>query len=167
MVAKAKVIEREFELHEYVSAAVEESDDACMAAKKLEVWAREDEKLYQQLTEPWLSKACYQAVRSKYRLKRQAIWHSEWNSNQERPRARVLAYANLLMDFPLLDGKPLRSAKKAAVLEAADFYGKQSSDMRFKEIWLRAIAKKQGVKKVEQVFTETSLRKLRKDLSHD
>ena len=161
MAAKPKTVELEFSLHKYVSAAVEETDDTQAAAKKLEVWALENDALYRAITGPALEHMCYDIVRNKTQMIRRQIW------NQDQGGSRVHAHASLLMDFPLIGGKTLRIAMKVDVIEAADFYKAQASDMQFKYLWLLAVAKKLGTKTVEDVFTEEKLRKLQKDLRRE
>ena len=161
MVAKARAVKQEFALHTYVSSAVKETKDIQSAAKLLESWARENDALYRCLTEPALAQACYGAVSNRTRMNRQQSW------NQDQGGERVHAHAGLLLDFPLVGGKCLRSARKTDVIDAAEFYETQASDMQFKAVWLRAVAKKLGAKQVKDVFTEEALRKLQKDLRRD
>ena len=156
--AKSKVVEMEFSLHKYVSAAVDETNDIQSAAKQLELWALENDALYRAVTAPALSSMCYDAVSMRTRMNRRQTW------NQEQGGSRVLAHAALLMDFPLVGGMRLSVARKNDVIDAADFYDTQASDMTSKAVWLRAVAKRLGAKQVKDVFNEEKLRKLQKDL---
>ena len=159
MAAKLKAVQEEsIPLGRYVSDAVEASDDAPSAIKILESWARENSALFKLLTGPYLFQACQECVGHRYRDKRSTIW------NQDSTGKRVLDHANMLLEFPLLDGGSLRHAKKDEVLATAGFYDTQAIDMKFKAVWLRAIAAKLGKKTVEQVFDNSGLRKLQQEL---
>ena len=159
MVAKLKEVQQErTPLGRYVSDAVEASDNAESAASLLESWAQKNPTLFQQLTGPFLSQACHDCVRHRYRGQRSEIW------NQDSTGERVLEHAKMLLEFPLLDGSSLRHAKKDEVLATAVFYDTQATDMTFKAVWLRAIAAKLGTKTVARVFTNQSLKELQQDL---
>jgi len=136
--------------------AVEQTATVYDAQALLERWAQRDPSLYNYITQPWLSRACYELVRKVQRSNRAAIWTAP-NYTQGGNGQRVLNHARTLLDFPLPNGIKLRDAKKGDLEEAAWFYREQSEDMDSKAKWLAAIAEKVGRKKVSSVFTAEQL----------
>lgn len=98
------------------------------------------------------------------RIKRNRIWQAMAPElTGHRVHALARGNAAMLMDFPLMDGTPLRNASKDAVRTNAEAYYEQADDMRWKSRWLALVAAKlpDGKKTVGQVLSEESLNKLR------
>ena len=145
---------------ELVNYAFSESADVHEATNKLERWAKSNRDLYEYLTAPYLSRACYDAVRSCCRHDRKALYTAP-NYTKGGNGDRVHQHAHSLLDFPLPGGKRLRDATRADLEAAANFYRQQAKDMANKADWLEAIAAKVGKKKVGSVLSAEALRSLK------
>lgn len=132
------------------------------ATDKLTERAREDSKIYFVLTEPFLSQACYYAVRKVCQRERRAIWTAP-NYVAGGNGERVENHARSLLMFQLPTcGKYLRDAMKDDVQQAAHFYREQAEDMDEKGRWLDEIARNvKGDKTVGEQLDEQALWKLR------
>ena len=74
--------------------------------------------------------------------------------------------ARNLLDFPLAPGMLLRDALKGDVLDQADRYQKQASDMDHKARWLRRVAAAVPAKKtVGQIMTAQRLKSIYDEVS--
>lgn len=149
-------------MKETIRQIIDSASDVADATEKLEAAARKDKALREYLTEPYLSRACYEAVRSEYRAERAVLWTAP-NYTQGGNGNRVREHARSLLDFPLPNGKRLRDAKRADLLEAAEFYAKQAANMQSKADWLSRIAEIVGRRKVENALSEHDVAALREE----
>ncbi len=122
--------------------------DLVAATAIMEAAVHRSPRLRKDLTEPLIRDACYDAVRMVMRKQRHSVWNAPTSKPvdlkaqaEHRQRVVHLASGTLLM-FPLPGGVLLRDADRDQVMEAAEFYGRQSRDMRVKERWLRLVAAK-------------------------
>lgn len=143
-----------------IQSIIDHASDVADASRKLEEAARSDRELRDYLTEPYLKQACYNAVRSHYRVERREIWTAP-NYTKGGNGQRVEQHARTLLDFPLPNGKRLRDATREDLLSAAEFYRRQSEDMAQKAHWLERIAEKTGRKKVGAALTVKQIESLR------
>ena len=161
--------------------------DSRNAAILMEKGAKKNPALYKALTEPYLSDACWEAVRLAAHSQRKRIWsvpaeaaptgrnmvgtkfgQSTSSPQAEEQKNRVVALARgnaaTLLNFPLpIAGLPkLGEATLSMLKQAAEFYGKQSADMAGKAKWLGLIIAKMPdeKKKVGDVLDDGELRKL-------
>lgn len=142
------------------------------ATRRLEQAVRASRKLRDDLTEPLLSTACYDAVRVQCRAARHRVWSpsaralAQHRSDSHR-RAVTTARARLL-DFPLPGGLALGSATRVQVIGAAEAYERQAGDMAWKARWLAMVASAlpEG-RKVREALTEARLRKMQSEASDD
>lgn len=147
---------------EMIVHALALTDNVGEAAKLLEDWAQKNNELMRYLTEPFLKQACYEAVRTECRDKREKIWTAP-NYTKGGNGHRVMNHAVSLMDFPLPNGKRLQDAKRSDLLEATEFYSKQAKNMQHKSNWLQRIAERVGRKTVKNAFSEEELAKLKEE----
>lgn len=143
-----------------VRDAVEQTDTTTEAADLLERWAKQMPSLKAYLLDPWLEKACYQAVSGVHRQNRSVIWTAP-NYAKGGNGKRVIAHGKSLLDFPLPGGMLLRDSKQKDLEAAAKLYEQRAQDESAKAAWLRRIAEKVGRKKVESVFSAEQLQALR------
>lgn len=156
-------------LQDAVERAIKESgDDARAATTILLNEVKRNRKLREQLTEPLLRSACYDRIRSAFRVERKQIWFApNYDATQGSERAKAHG-EYLLMQFRLPAGKRLSEATIEDLLEASEFYSKQASDMAHKGRWLDLIAK--GLKKGKTVgkqYNEATLRALQEEARND
>lgn len=148
--------------------------DVVKASRILEQRVRKDQKLRDELTEPLISKACYDAVRAHSIKERRQVWSTPAvahvrpenqpvapNSNlTQSGRVVALAKGTMLM-FPLPGGKPLGEAGRDDLVKAESFYASQSADMSAKARWLQLVMQSLPAgKKVGDVMTDKRLREL-------
>ncbi|MGF3026945.1 hypothetical protein ACQVP2_29525 [Methylobacterium aquaticum] len=161
---------------EAARAAYEDAGgDMREAARRLEGNVRRSRALRDELTDPLISAACWDAIRQQCRSNRSRIWHTPVSVAPSRPQlpaqtsapkadaARViqLAAGNLML-FPLPGGRPLGQATRQEIAAAAEFYATQAADMGVKARWLALVAEAvpEG-RQAGQVLNETRLRELR------
>lgn len=139
--------------------------DTVRAARMLETAVRAQSPLREALTEHLIGSACWAAIQTQTRVQRRAIWIAPRTEGTPRAtsvddRVVHLASGTLLM-FPLPGGKRLADAKREEIAAAAEFYGRQASDMGAKARWLRLIAQSlPDGKVVGEVLTDERLREL-------
>lgn len=168
MPAALKTVPKEIKISDIAAAAIEKAHgDTIKAAAIMEREVSANEAKYRALMDPLLAAACYSAVSSVQRCNRAEIWTApNYTAGGNGSRVHALASGNLLL-FPLPGGKALGEATKDEVIEAADFYGKQATDMTVKARWLSRIGEKlTGKKTVAKVFTEESLRQLQAEVQN-
>lgn len=158
MAVVAKAIENDPAV--LIRRAYDGSPDVATATEKLEKWARKDKALYDYLTDPYLSQACYNAIRGLCRSERRLIYTAP-NYTKGGNGHRVEIHGRSLLDFPLPGGKRLRDATRQDLLEAADFYRKQAADMASKAAWLEKISERVGKKTVGEKLTSEQLEALK------
>lgn len=142
--------------------------DVQKATKAFELTIRQNRNLRDQLLEPLIASACYDAIRKVSITDRRSTWKPPAEKllpGRVTGSARVvqLAAGNLLM-FPLPGGKKLGEATRSDISAAAEFYSKQAGDMGHKARWLQLIA--QSVpdnKTVNEVLTDKRLRELQQE----
>lgn len=158
-----------------VSSAARESlasanGDIKAAVETMRKIVAKDRRLRDELTEPLIGEACYDAIRAILRGDRRTIWlapRAEDGAKEAEARVVHLASGNLLM-FPLPGGKRLAEAMREEISAAATFYSRQASDMKHKARWLELVAKAvPGKRKAGQVLTETRLRELQEEAGKD
>jgi len=147
-------------MQEKIRSIIESATDVSEASRMLEEEARKDADLYNHLTEPFLARACYDAVRTEYQSERKQIWTAP-NYTEGGNGHRVKEHARTLLDFPLPNGKRMRDATKADLLEASEFYRKQAADMARKARWLEQVAESVGKKKVGNALSAEDLEQMR------
>lgn len=147
-------------MQETINEIIQTAADVAEATQELMDAAKNNHELYVYLTEPFLQQACYNVVRSRYRSERRQLWTAP-NYDQGGNGHRVREHARSLLDFPLPNGKRLRDATRADLLEAAEFYGKQAANMTAKAEWLQRVADIIGRKRVENALSEQQLQALR------
>lgn len=147
--------------HAKVKKIYDNNPNVIEAAKALEQAAKADNELREYLLSPYLSKACYDAVRKCSQSERKIIWTAP-NYTKSGNGHRVKEHAISLLDFPLPNGMRIRFANKQDVLDASDFYDKQAADMRAKQKWLSRVADKlEGKRTVGQTFSAEQLEALK------
>ena len=154
--------------HEKISviarkALASSEGDLSKATEKMEKAVRANPTLFNELMWPLVHDACYDKLRSLVRTDREKIWTAP-NYTQGGNGRRLHALASTLLDFPLPNGKRMRDASKADLVEAATFYGTQAKDMSHKARWLDAIAARVGRKKVGDVLSAEQLAKLQEEV---
>lgn len=154
------------------AALANANGDARLATQKLEEAVRKDRVLRDQLLEPLISNACYDAIRAQCGRERRAVWKAPVEKlvpKRGGPTGTVrvvqLAAGTLLM-FPLPGGKHLGDATREDIAKAASAYASQSEDMAVKARWLQLVLQSlpEG-KKVGEVLTDKRLRELQKEAS--
>lgn len=160
--------------------------DSRNAAILMEQGARKNPALYKALTEPYLTDACWEAVRLQAHTHRKRIWNAPAESKpagkemvgtkfgassgtdaaEQKSRVVALARGNAatLLNFPLpIQGLPrLGEADLGMLKQAAEFYRKSANDQGAKAKWLSLIIKAMpdAETKVEKLFDEKALREL-------
>lgn len=150
--------------------------DLSGAAKMMEQAVRASSSLRTAVTDPLIAQACYDAVRRQIKWARREAWTgTKHRGSQSTPeviqaqQSRVvhLAAGTLAM-FPLPGGKRLGEATREEIVAAADFYGRQASDMGAKARWLRLIGQSlPDGKRVSDVLTDKRLRELQAEAQSD
>lgn len=142
--------------------------DVQRATKAFEQTVRSNRGLRDQLLEPLIASACYDAIRKVSITERRTAWKPPTEKlvpGKVTGSARVvqLAAGNLLM-FPLPGGKKLGEATRKDISAAAEFYSKQAGDMGHKARWLQLIAQSvPNNKTVNDVLTDKRLRELQRE----
>lgn len=142
--------------------------DVQKATKAFELTIRSNRGLRDQLLEPLIASACYDAIRKVSITDRRSTWRAPVERlvpGKVTGSARVvqLAAGNLLM-FPLPGGKKLGEATRKDISAASEFYSKQAGDMGHKARWLQLIAQSvPSGKTVNDVLTDKRLRELQRE----
>lgn len=157
----------EISLQETIQQAIgEASNDAPAAAQLLEKWVRKDRRLFNELMMPYLSGACWDAIRRYCRREKRSLWTApRYHMSGKGERVIHLAENNArsLFDFRLpLPGLPrLGDSNKEQVQSAEEFYQSQAKDMHAKAYWLHLIVEKMSANTtVRQQLSEELLLKL-------
>lgn len=146
--------------------------DVQKATKAFEQTVRNNRALRDQLLEPLIASACYDAIRKVSITDRRSVWKAPAEklvAGKVTGSARVvqLAAGNLLM-FPLPGGKKLGDATRKEITAAASFYSNQAGDMSHKARWLQLIAQSvPGNKTVNEVLTDKRLRELQREAKNE
>lgn len=169
MAASAKPQRRDLVAEAARRALAEAAGDVRTASRRLEAAVRTDRQLRDELTEPLLVGACYDACRMACRGQRKRSWAPPapaaatpraTDLSQSASRVVHLASGTLTM-FPLPGGRPLGEATRDEISAAAGFYETQAGDMATKARWLRLVAQSvPGERKAGEVLTERRLREL-------
>lgn len=165
MAASAKPQERDLVAEAARKALADANGDVREATRAMEAAVRGNRRLRDDLTDPLIANACYSAVTAQCRVERRKVWSppaEKLVASRVTGAHRVvqLATGTLLM-FPLPGGKKLGEATRDEISEAAEFFGKQASDMDHKARWLRLVAQSvPGDKTAADVLTDRRLREL-------
>jgi len=155
-------------VNEAARKALDGAPDFSTAAKSLLKDAHRKPLLLAALVKPVEWQAAMAAVRAANTSHRMAVWTAPTRADlaEQADRAFVLADAmgDMLLDFPLPGGQPLRSATKEDVTEAAEFYGLRATNMAHKSRWMMKIAAKvpKG-ETVENMLDNVALIRMKKD----
>lgn len=158
------------EKKDFVAEAAKAAFDAAngdvqIATKAFEQTVRGNRDLRDQLLDPLVSTACYDAIRRVCHQERRQVWKAPVHQpavyrGSDAARVVQLAAGNLLM-FPLPGGKKLGEASRQEISDAAGFYAQQAGDMAHKARWLQLIAQSVPADKtVGDVMTDERLREL-------
>lgn len=153
-------------------ALAESKGNANRATAALTASAKEDAALLHALAALAISMASPDEGVAMRHQRRKAWTAPNYDVGGNGHRVHALAAGNamMLMDFPLMDGTPLRNATREEVRVNAEGYYKQASDMRWKSRWLALVASKipqqDDKKTVGQALTESVLRELQEKAKH-
>lgn len=151
-----------------IHKAMEESNGEVVRATALLVEdVQSDEKLYRDVMDPLVRKACYDLLRDLHRQERKIIWESDFSTTDDhRSRIEALARGTVssLMDLPLPSGKPLGDAYHDELVATSLFYTRQSNNMRVKGRFFALVAKRTPEGKiVRQVLSLDDLESLKRE----
>lgn len=139
---------------------MERADDIQHATDLMEREVSRDRELFDELMQPLVRMACYDALRKVAQRERRHVWTAP-NYTPAGNGGRVMTAVLNLLDFKLPHNlMPLRDANKDELVEGANWYAQRAGDMAHKSRWLTAIAAKVGSKTVGEKFTADALAKI-------